>query len=144
MEIDSPTKEFRMGYRKRARISMGLDQGNDKNQKNAMTIGNSPSSYSAGGHPIFSTSYATVPFQKLNVQTPTPTSTVEQEEEDIYDTFMEIKRSNEVLKTNTYNKFWKQTSSSQSRPLSTFDSDKGRMRIAFLEAQVPRPKGAAD
>ena len=49
-----------------------------------------------------------------------------------------------MLKTNTYNQFWKQKSSSQSRLLSAFDSEKGRMRMAFLEAQVTEPKGAAD
>ena len=47
-------------------------------------------------------------------------------------------------KINTYNQFWKQTSCSQSRLLSAFDTEKGRMLMEFLQAQVPQPKGEAD
>lgn len=115
-----------------------------KNQQNVITIWYSPSSSSAGGHPIFSTSSATVPFQQQNLQTPTYTSIAEKKEEEIYDTFMETKRRNEVLKANTYNEFWKQKNNSQSRLLLAFDSEKGRMRMAFLEAQIPQPKIVVD
>ena len=94
MDINSSTREFKIKYRKRVRINMGLDQGNEKNQKTTITIGDSPCSSSAGGHLIFSTSSTIVPFQKMNVQTPTLTSTPEQEEEDIYGTFREIKIRN--------------------------------------------------
>ena len=58
--------------------------------------------------------------------------------------FREIKLKNEIIKNNTYTQFWKQTSSSQSNLLSTFDSEKGRMQMAFLEAQIPQPKTTKD
>ena len=51
---------------------------------------------------------------------------------------------NELLKTNTYYQFLKQTSRSQSRLLLAFDSEKGRMRMEFLEAQIHQPKSASD
>jgi hypothetical protein len=45
-----------------------------------------------------------------------------------------------MLTSNTYAQFWKQTSTMQHRLLSTFDTKKGRMHMAFLQAQVPKPK----
>jgi len=61
-------------------------------------------------------------------------------EEDIFHVFSEIKRKNESLKLNISTQFWKHSSSSQARPLSIFDSEKGKMQINFLQAQVPQPK----
>ena len=48
------------------------------------------------------------------------------------------------MKSNVYNQFWKQTSTSQHRLLSTFDSEKGKMQMAFLQAQIPFPKSPSD
>jgi ParB-like chromosome segregation protein Spo0J len=45
---------------------------------------------------------------------------------------------------NTYAQFWKQTSTTQHRLLSSFDTEKGRMHMAFLQAQVPHPKAVSD
>ena len=45
-----------------------------------------------------------------------------------------------MLKISTYNQFWKQTPNSQSRLLSAFDSEKGKMHFAFLQAQISQPK----
>lgn len=61
-------------------------------------------------------------------------------EEDIFHVFSEIKRKNEELKLNTYIQFWKHSFSSQARFLSVFDSEKGKMQMAFLQAQVPQPR----
>lgn len=78
------------------------------------------------------------------MQTPTSTTTVGQKEDDIYDTLKEIKRRNAILKTITYSQFWKQTSNSQRKLLSSFDSEKRRMKMELLEVQIPEPKTIAD
>lgn len=70
-------------------------------------------------------------------------STPENKEEDIFHIFSEIKRKNEELKLNTYTQFWKHYSSSRARLLSVFDSEKGKMQMAFLQAQVPQPRTVA-
>lgn len=57
---------------------------------------------------------------------------------------MQIKQKNETLKANTYAQFWKQTSTSHRRLLTTFESKRGRMKMTFLEAQVPSPKTSVD
>ena len=51
---------------------------------------------------------------------------------------------NEILKNNTYNHFWKQTSSSQRKLLSIFDIEQEKMQMAFLETQIPYPKTPTD
>ena len=49
-----------------------------------------------------------------------------------------------MLTSNTYAQFWKQTSTTQNRLLFAFDTEKGRMHMAFLQAQVPQPKEIYD
>jgi hypothetical protein len=49
-----------------------------------------------------------------------------------------------MMTNSTYSQFWKQTSTAQHRLLSAFDTDKGRMHLAFLQAQVPHPKEITD
>jgi hypothetical protein len=44
-----------------------------------------------------------------------------------------IKKKNQTLTSNTCTQFWKQTSTTQHRMLSTFDTEKGRMHMAFLQ-----------
>lgn len=48
------------------------------------------------------------------------------------------------MKTTTFSQFWKQKSSSQHKLLSTFDTEKGKMKIAFPEVEVPFPKTVND
>jgi hypothetical protein len=55
-----------------------------------------------------------------------------------------IKKKNQMLTNNTYAQFWKQTSTTQHKLLSSFDTEKGRMHMAFLQAQVPHPKEISD
>ena len=76
--------------------------------------------------------------QQQIIQTGTSTST--DPEKSTMDIFKEIKLKNEALNINTYNQFSKKTSGAQSRLLSTFDTDKGRMLMEFLQAQVPQSK----
>jgi hypothetical protein len=44
------------------------------------------------------------------------------------------------MTNSTYAQLWKQTSTTQHRLLSSFDTKKGRMDMAYLQAQVPQPK----
>jgi len=68
----------------------------------------------------------------------------QKKEKTIFDRYREIKLRNEILKNSTYNQFWKQNSSSQSRLLSVFDIKHAKMQMAFLEAQIPQPKSTID
>jgi hypothetical protein len=65
-----------------------------------------------------------------------------EKEPNIFDKYKEIKQRNELLNTSTYTQFWKQTSTTQHRLLSSFDIEKGRMQMAFLQSQVPYPNTA--
>jgi hypothetical protein len=62
----------------------------------------------------------------------------------IFEKYDLIKKKNQTLTNITYAQFWKQTSTAQHRLLSTFDTKKGRMHMAFLQAQVPDPKVITD
>jgi hypothetical protein len=62
----------------------------------------------------------------------------------IFEKYEMIKKKNQTLTNNTYSQFWKQTSTTQHRLLSAFDTEKGRMHLAFLQAQVSQPKEITD
>jgi hypothetical protein len=62
----------------------------------------------------------------------------------IFEKYELIKKKNQTLTNSTYAQFQKQTSTAQHRLLSAFDTEKGRMRMAFLQAQVPDPKVITD
>jgi hypothetical protein len=49
-----------------------------------------------------------------------------------------------MLTTNTFAQLWKKMSTTQHKLLSTFETEKGRMHLAFLQAQVPQPKEITD
>jgi hypothetical protein len=58
----------------------------------------------------------------------------------IFEKYDLIKKKNYTLTNSTYAQFWKQTSMAQHKLLSSFDTEKGRMHLAFLQEQVPQPK----
>jgi hypothetical protein len=62
----------------------------------------------------------------------------------IFEKYNLIKKKNELLNNNTYAQLWKQSSTTHHRFLSTFDTEKGRMHMEFLQAQVPHPKEISD
>jgi hypothetical protein len=62
----------------------------------------------------------------------------------IFEKYDLIKKKNQMLTSSTYAQFWKKTSTAQHRLLSAFDSEKGRMHMVFLQAQVPDPKVITD
>ena len=51
---------------------------------------------------------------------------------------------NEALKTNTYNQYWKQSPSDQSRLLSTFYYKTRKMEMNFVQPKVKHPKTLTD
>jgi len=55
-----------------------------------------------------------------------------------------IKKKNQTLTSSTYAQFQKQSSTAQHRLLSAFDTEKGRMHMAYLQAQVSDPKVISD
>jgi hypothetical protein len=62
----------------------------------------------------------------------------------IFEKYELIKKKNQTLTISTYAQFQKQTSTVQHRLLFSFDTEKGRMHMAFLQAQVPDPKVITD
>jgi hypothetical protein len=62
----------------------------------------------------------------------------------IFEKYELIKKKNQTLTSSTYAQFRKQSSTTQHRLLSTFDTEKGRMHMAYLQAQVQDPKVISD
>jgi hypothetical protein len=62
----------------------------------------------------------------------------------IFEKYELIKKKNQTLTSSTCTQFWKQMSTAQHRMLSVFDTEKGRMHMAFLQSQVPDPKVITD
>jgi hypothetical protein len=54
----------------------------------------------------------------------------------IFEKYDLIKKKNEMLTNDTYAQFWKQKSTTQHGLFSSFDTEKGRMHMAFLQAHV--------
>jgi hypothetical protein len=54
----------------------------------------------------------------------------------IFEKYDLIKKKNQTLTNSTYAQFWKQTSTAQHKLLSAFDTEKGRMHMAFIQPQV--------
>jgi hypothetical protein len=52
----------------------------------------------------------------------------------IFEKYELIKKKNQTLTNSTYTQFQKKTSTTQHRLLSAFDTEKGRMHMAFLQA----------
>ena len=62
----------------------------------------------------------------------------------IFEKYNLIKKKNEMFTNSNYAQFWKQTSTSQYSLLSDFDTEKGRMHMAYLQTEVPQPKAISD
>jgi hypothetical protein len=62
----------------------------------------------------------------------------------IFEKYDMIKKKNQMLANNTYAQFWKKNSTTHHRLLSAFDTEKGIMHLAFLQAHVPQPKEIID
>jgi hypothetical protein len=62
----------------------------------------------------------------------------------IFEKYDLIKKRNQSLTSSAYAQFQKQSSTSQHRLLSAFDTEKGKMHMAYLHALVPDPKVISD
>jgi hypothetical protein len=62
----------------------------------------------------------------------------------IFEKYELIEKKNQSLTNSTCAQFSKQISTAQHRLFSAFDIEKGRMHMAFLQAQVPDPKAITD
>jgi hypothetical protein len=62
----------------------------------------------------------------------------------IFEKYDLIKKRNQSLTSSAYAQFQKQSSTAQHRLLSAFDSEKGRMHMAYLHALVTDPKVMSD
>jgi len=83
-------------------------------------------------------------YQRNPNTTLTTESTNGQPESNIFYKYKQINQRNELLNNKTYAQLWKQTSTAQYRLLSAFDTKRGRIQMAFLQAQVPHPIIASD
>jgi hypothetical protein len=93
-------------------------------------------------HFIVSTS--SIASQRQTYTTLTSESSHEKIYSNIFDKYKHIKKINEFLNNITYAQFWKQNSTTQHTFLSAFDTHRGIMKMAFLQAQVPHPKTVVD
>jgi hypothetical protein len=93
-----------------------------------------------GKHQVMSTS-SSKNKTDIVVTTQTPQGSVPLKMFKKYDM---IKNKNQMLTNSTYAQFWKKTSTTQHRLLSAFETDKGRMHMAFLQSQVSQPKDITD
>jgi hypothetical protein len=62
----------------------------------------------------------------------------------IFEKYDLIKKRNQSLTSSTYAQFQKQSSTAQHRLLSAFDTEKGKMHMAYLHALIPDPKVISD
>jgi hypothetical protein len=94
----------------------------------------------SSNHQMMSTSSSKKQIDTTVTTQPPPTSI----KLSIFEKYDLIRKKNEMLTNHTYGQFWKHTSTTQHRFLSAFDTEKGRMHMAFLQAQVPHPKEITD
>jgi hypothetical protein len=127
-------------YRKRAKTSHAPDLLKEGEMQSTIVMEGPHSSTFSDSQFIVST-YSS---KKQTDTTLSAESSHEKTESNIFDKYKQIKQRNELLNNNTYAQFWKQTSTAQHRLLSSFDTEKGRMQMAFLQAQVPHPKTTVD
>jgi hypothetical protein len=128
------------GYTKRPKSSHTTDTTGEKETQSTTAMKGDHSPLISSNQQIMSTSSS---------KKQTDTSLISQPNQggaklSIFEKYDMIKKKNQMLTNNTYAQFWKQTSMAQHRLLSSFDTEKGRMHMAFLQAQVPDPKAITD
>lgn len=120
---------FKIMYRKKAKLDSKLSLSKDSEQENIITTKEPLVSTLVGDQTTLSPTTSTTSQYHQQVML-TSTSTIGEVEKSIFDIFEEIKVRNEAFKsTHIIN--------SGSRLLSAFDSEKGKMQMAFLQAQIP-------
>jgi hypothetical protein len=127
-------------YKKRPKTSHTTDRSGEEETQSTTVV--------EGEHsPLFSSSQQMMSTSSSKKQTYTTLTSQPSQGSaklSIFEKYDLIKKKNEMLTNNTYAQFWKQTSTTQHRLLSAFDTEKGRMHMEFLQAQVPHPKEITD
>jgi hypothetical protein len=127
-------------YRKRPKTSHTPDRSGGEETQSTTLMEGEHSTFSLGSQQMMSTSSS-----KKQTDTTLTTKFVQEPTRlNIFEKYNLIKKKNEMLTNSTYAQFWKQTSTTQHRLLSSFDTEKGRMHMACLQAQVPQPKTISD
>jgi hypothetical protein len=133
------TEDFQV-YKKRPKTSHTTDRSREEETQSTTVV--------EGEHsPLFSSNQQMMSTSSSKKKTDTTLTTQPSQGSaklSIFEKYDLIKKKNEMLTNNTYAQFWKQTSTTQHRFLSAFDTEKGRMHMAFLQAQVPHPKEITD
>jgi len=137
METDIINSGFKLKYRKKAKHSSRLNLNKDSEQQQPNTSKEIPET-TLGEEQSTNPPDTSTPSQDQQLQITQKEAYLSSEpEKSTMDIYKEIKLNNESLKINIYNQFWKHTSSTQSKLLTTFDSEKGRMHMEFIQARVP-------
>jgi hypothetical protein len=133
------TEDFQV-YKKRPKATHTTDRtGEEETHSTTVAEGEHSSPFSRS-HQMMSTSSSKKQTDTTVITQPPPGSV----KLSIFEKYDLIKKKNQMLTNNTYAQFWKKTSTTQHRLLSSFDTEKGRMHMAFLQAQVPHPKEITD
>jgi hypothetical protein len=127
-------------HTKRPKTSHTPDTAGEKEIKSTATMKDDRSLLISSNKQIVSTFFPKKPTNTPPVNQPSK----EGPKLSIFEKYDLIKKKNQTLTSSTYAQFWKRTSTTQHRLLSAFDIEKGRMHIAFLQAQVPDPKAITD
>jgi hypothetical protein len=127
-------------YRKRPKTSHTPDRSGGEETQSTTVMEGEHSPLFSGSQQMMSTSSS----KKQTDTTLTTKSSQESAGLNIFEKYNLIKKKNEMLTNSTYAQFWKKTSTTQHRFLSSFDTEKGRMHMAYLQAQVPQPKTISD
>jgi hypothetical protein len=126
------TNDFQV-YIKRPKTSHTPDRSGGEETQSTTVMEGENSPFSSGSQQMMSTSSS----KKQDDTTLITRATQEPAGLNLFEKYNLIKKKNEILKNSTYSQFWKQTSIAQHRLLSNFDTDKGRIHMAYLQAQVP-------
>jgi hypothetical protein len=133
------TEDFQV-YRKRPNTSHTLERSGGEETQSTTLMEGEHSLFSLGSQQMRSTSLS----KKQTNTTLTTKSSQEPAGLNLFEKYNLIKKKNEMLTNSTYAQLWKQTSTTPHRFLSSFDTYKGRMHMAFLQTHVPQPKTISD
>jgi hypothetical protein len=129
-------------FRKRAKTNDTTDLIKEEEMQSTIILEGPHSS--THSESLFTCSPSSPTSQRNQDTTLTTESSHGKKESNIFDKYKQIKQRNDLLNNNTYTQFWKKTSTDQHKMLSTFDIERGRMKMEFLQAQVPYPRTTAD
>jgi hypothetical protein len=136
---DVSAEDFQL-HTKRPKTSHTPDTAGEKEIKSTATMKDDRSLLISSSKQIISTFFPNKTTDTPPVKQPSKAGP----KLSIFEKYDLIKKKNHTLTSNTYAQFWKQTSTTQHRLLFSFDIEKGRIHMAFLQAQVQDSKVITD